>query len=197
MTSPSAYASSNDSSHQLDCPRLAEQPRKPLRAAGAGQHTEHHFGQPDPAGVFPGNSDVGGERHLESTADRVPVQRRDDELRRVLEPEQRLVRVQAEVVLELGIRLLEHSDVGAGAEELLTRPAEHDDVDRRVHARGEDGRVDLEHHLVGIGVRRRIVQLDRRDAIRDADAYLLKRHDTSRPAIRVSPLPYASVLTYS
>ncbi len=40
--------------------------------------------------------------------DRVAVERRDHELRRLLEPRQRLVRVQAEVVLELGIRVLEH-----------------------------------------------------------------------------------------
>ena len=36
---------------------------------------------------------------------------------------------------------------------------------RRVHARGEHRRVDLLHHLVGVGVGRRIVQLDERDAV--------------------------------
>ena len=42
---------------------------------------------------------------------------------------QRLVRVQAEVVLELRVRVLEHPDVRAGAEELVARAAQDDHVD--------------------------------------------------------------------
>jgi hypothetical protein len=52
----------------------------------------------------------------------VTVERRDHQLGRLLEPHERLVGVQAEVVLELGIGLLEHPDVGAGAEELVPAP---------------------------------------------------------------------------
>ena len=87
--------------HQLHRARLADEARQPLRAAGAGQHAERDLGQADLAAVLPRDAEVGGHRDLEAAADGVAVQRRDDELRRLLEPVQRLVRVQAEVVLEV------------------------------------------------------------------------------------------------
>ena len=47
-------------------------------------------------------------------------------------------------------------------------PRQHDDVDVVVEARLEDGLVELAHHLVGVGVRGRIGQLDHRHAFLDA-----------------------------
>ena len=126
--------------HQLHRARLADEAREPLRAARAGQHAERDLGQADLAAVLPRDAEVRGHRHLEAAADGVAVQRGDHELRRLLEAVERLVGVQAEVVLELGIGVLEHADRRAGAEELLARAGEHDDVDGRVHARVEDRR---------------------------------------------------------
>jgi hypothetical protein len=56
--------------------------------------------------------------------------------------------MKAEVVLPFRVGFGEHGDVGARAEELLTRPADHDDMDAAVHARIKDGGVDVPHHLV-------------------------------------------------
>src|SRR5262245_43458119 len=105
-----------------------------------------------------------------------PVQRGNDELRRLREAVERLVRVKAEVVLELRIGLFEHADVGARAEEFVARAAQHDHVHRAIHPRVEHGRVDLAHHLVGVGVRGRIVQLDCRDTLRGSVANLAVTH---------------------
>ena len=111
--------------HQLHRLGLAHQPRQPLRAAGAGQDAERHLGQANLPGAGAGDAQVGGHRHFEPAADAVPVQRRDHQLRRLLEPVQRLVGVQAEVVLERRIGVLQHADVRPGAEEPLPRPDEH------------------------------------------------------------------------
>src|SRR6185503_8779724 len=51
------------------------------------------------------------------------------------------------------------------AEELGPRAGEHDDVNGLVQARLQDGRVQLEHHLVAVRVRRRIVEGENRDAV--------------------------------
>jgi hypothetical protein len=114
----------------------------------------------------------GRERDLEAAADRVPVQRCEHELRRLLEAAERLVRVQAEVVLEARSDLAEHPDVRSGAEELVAGAGQHDDVDRVVEARGEDRVVELQHHRVRVAVRRRGVrQRQRRDAALDRHAH--------------------------
>ena len=44
-------------------------------------------------------------------------------------------------------------------------PQMHDDVDGLVHPRLEDRLVEIAHHLVGVGVGRRIVQRQDRDAV--------------------------------
>jgi hypothetical protein len=86
-------------------PRVADQPRQPLRAAGARQHAERDLRQPDLAGAAPRDAQVRRHRDLQAAAHRVAVQRRDHQLRRVLQPQQRLVGVQAEVVLPGRVRL--------------------------------------------------------------------------------------------
>ena len=77
------------------------------------------------------DAQVAGHRHLEPAADAVAVDGRDHQLRRLLEPIERLVRVQAEVVLERRLRRRQHLDVGAGAEELVAVAAHHEHVRRR------------------------------------------------------------------
>ena len=121
-------------------------------------------GSPTLPAPFERDADVGSHGDLESAADGVAVQRGDDELRRLLEAVQRLVRMQAEVVLELRRDLGKHLDVRAGGEELVAGAAEHDDVDVVVHTRIQDARIELLVHFVGVGVGRGVVQLEDRDA---------------------------------
>ena len=139
---------------------LAHQARQALRSAGAGQHAEIHFGQSDLARILARDADVGRHRDLQSAAHAVPVQRGDHQLGRVLQAQQRLVRVQAEVVLEGRIDAGQHLDVRAGGEELVARARQHDHVDVVVHARRQDRIVQLPVHLVGVGVGGRIEHLD-------------------------------------
>jgi acyl carrier protein len=94
----------------------------------------------------------------------VAVDRGDDELRRVLEAQEGLVGVQAEVVLEGRIDLAEHPDVGARAEELLAVARDDDRLHVVVEPRLEDRLVELAHHLVRVRVHRRIRESQRRDA---------------------------------
>jgi hypothetical protein len=124
------------------------------------------------------DAQVGRHGDLEAAADGVAVERGDHQLRRLLEAVQRLVGVQAEVVLEGRVRRLEHVDVGAGAEELLARAGEHDHVHVVVEARLEDRRVELAHHLVGVGVGRRVVEGQVGDPLAD-----LVVHQRENPAI--------------
>jgi hypothetical protein len=128
-------------------------------------HAELHFREADPAGVLLRHANVRRQGDLEPPADAVTVQRGNHELRRLLEPVHRLVGVQAEAVFPLGLGLREHRDVRPGAEELLARATDDDDVHGRVHARGKDRIVDLAHHLVRVGVRRRVAQLDLSDPV--------------------------------
>ncbi len=87
----------------------------------------------------------------------------------MLEPVQRLVGVQAEAeeILEPRRHLVEHVDVGPGREELLPLAPQDDDVYVVIHARVQDRVVELTIHLVGVRVRRRVVQLDDRQAVLD------------------------------
>ena len=133
---------------------LSDDARQALGAAGAGQHAEGDLGQADLDRPLARDAQVARERDLEAAAHGVAVERGDDELRRLLEAQQRLVGVEAEVVLERLVRLFEHVDVGAGAEELLAVAGDDEDVDVVVEARLEDGGVELLHHLVGVGVAR-------------------------------------------
>ena len=120
-------------------------------------------GKPDLAGILARDADVGRHRDLQAAADAVAVERGDHELRRLLEPLERLVGVQAEHVLELGRNLVEHADVRAGREELLALAGEHDDLDVLIEPRIQDRVVELAHHLVRVRVGRRIVHLDEAD----------------------------------
>ena len=159
--------------HEFDRGALVDQARQPLGAAGARQDAERDLGEPDLAGALAGDAEIGRHRDLEATADRVAVERRDDELGRVLEPVEGLVRVEAEVVLEDRVDGLQHVDVGARAEELLARAAQHEDVHVLVESRLENGVVEVAHHLVGVGVRGRIDERDPGHAVLHAVVHQL------------------------
>ena len=90
----------------------------------------------------------------------MPIQRGDDQLRRLLEPQQRLIRVQTEEVFELRRHLGQHLDVRAGGEKLLARAAQQDDVHFVIHPSLQDAFVQLAIHFVGVCVRRGIVQFE-------------------------------------
>src|SRR5881296_2321041 len=77
-----------------------------------------------------------------------------------LEAVEGLIRMQAEEVLIAGGDAVQVRDVRPCREELVAVPAQHDDVDVVVEARLQDRLVQLAHHLVGVGVRGRIVQLE-------------------------------------
>ena len=119
-------------------------------------------GKPDLAGILARDAQVGRHRDFQAAADAMPVQRRDHELGRLLQARERLVGVQAEHILELRRHLVEHADVRAGRKELLALAGEHDDFDVVIETRIENRFVELAHHLVRVGVRRRIVHLDER-----------------------------------
>ncbi len=89
--------------HQFDGLALAHQARQALRAAGAGQHAEVHFRQADLARIFARDAQVGSHGDLEASADAVAVDGGDHQLRRVLQPQQHFVGMQAEVILECRI----------------------------------------------------------------------------------------------
>ncbi len=70
--------------------------------------------------------------------------------------------MQAEVILEGGIDGREHLDVCAGREKLVACAGQDDDVDVVLHARAENGGIELLIHLVGVGVRGGIAHFDDR-----------------------------------
>ena len=91
------------------------------------------------------------------------VERGNRELRCLLEPVQRFIRVQAEEILEPRRDLVEHPNVRARGEELVALAADDDHMDAVVETRLQDRIIQLPHHFVGVGIRRRIVELDDRE----------------------------------
>ncbi len=125
-------------------------------------------GSPILPGILTRDADVGSHGNFQSAAHAVTVQRRNHQFGSVLQPQQGFVGVQTEVVLEGGIDAGQHLDIGAGGKKLVARAGEHDHVHVVVHARFENRLVQLPVHLVGVGIRRRIGQLDDGHAAIDA-----------------------------
>ena len=73
--------------------------------------------------------------------------------------------METEEVFEARGDLVQHPDVGAGGEELLAVPPDHDDVRFFGHPGVEDRLVQLAHHFVGVGVGRWVVERDDRETI--------------------------------
>src|SRR5882724_1736680 len=153
--------------HEVDGQVLAHPAGQALGAAGAGEDAQVDLGQADLAGVALGDEQVRGHGDLQPAAHGVPFERRDDQLGGLLQAVQGLVGVEAEVVLEVGVRSLQHVDVGPGAEELLPLAVQHQHIDVLVEAGLQNGRVELAHHLVGIGIGGWVVQGDVGDSVLD------------------------------
>src|SRR5581483_7230896 len=120
--------------HQLDGFTLPHQPRQSLRAASPGKDAEIHFGQADLSRIFARDAKVSGHGDLETSTNAVAVDRGDHQLWRVFEPQERLVRVQAKVVLERRIDGRQHLDIRARREELVAIACQHHHVDVVIHA---------------------------------------------------------------
>ena len=144
--------------------RGAAQARQPLRAAGAGNDAEQHFGLAD-LGAGDGDAVVAGHRELETAAERVAVNRRDERLADVLDVRQ--ARVHGPRPLErllARLQLLEDVDVGAGDERRAG--ADQDDrVGGGIVARALDGVADAFRNARAERVDGRVVDGDDGDAI--------------------------------
>ena len=92
------------------------------------------------------------------------VDGRDHQLGRVLQAKQRLIRVQAKIILERRIDAGQHLDVRPGGKELIPRSRQHDHVRVIVHTRFKNRLIELAVHLIGVGVGRRIGHFDHRHA---------------------------------
>jgi hypothetical protein len=117
---------------------------------------------------FFGDADVAGQGDFQTATDGMAIEGRDDQFGSLLETAERFVGVEAEIVFELRVGLGEHGDAGARGEKLFASAADDDDVDGLVHAGLEDGRIELLHHVVGIGVGGWVVHFKDGDAVFDA-----------------------------
>src|SRR4051812_46077182 len=91
------------------------------------------------------------------------VDGRNYELGRVLQAQQRFVRVQAEIVLKSRIHAGQHADVCARAEE-VSCAGEYDHMHAVVHAGRKNSLVQLPVHLIAVSIGRRITQFNDSDS---------------------------------
>src|SRR5271170_4632855 len=103
---------------------------------------------------------IASESDLQASAEAMAVDGRNDELRRVLEPQQRLVGVKPEIIRKARVRLFEHVDVHAGAKVPIAVPGQDDDMHVVVEPGFQDAGVELFERLVRVSVERRIGQRD-------------------------------------
>ena len=92
----------------------------------------------------------------------------NDQLRRVFHPHQRLVAVQTEEISELRGRRQQHLDVRARAEEFIAGAADDYDMNVFIEPSFENRIIQIAHHFVCVGVRRRVVQFNDRNAVLSA-----------------------------
>ena len=111
----------DDHLHGLGRPDHA---RQPLGAAGARQQAELHLGQAE-VGVLGRDAEMAAQRGLETAAERIAVDRRDDRPRRVFQ------RVENFMQARRLRRLAELADVGAG-DEAAAGAGQHDGLDAGV-----------------------------------------------------------------
>src|SRR5229473_2079585 len=162
----------------VDDPRI---PRVQRRERRAGQQPERDLGQADLVCPLGRDAEVAAERDLETAAEAVAVDRRDDDLGGALEFAHGLVRAQDEGVLHIEVALREDRDVGAGGEELLGGAAHHDRLDGRVGLRRLDRRVELVQERPVIRVGRGPIEHDVADRVLLFEPY---RHPNDLPRVR-------------
>src|SRR2546428_1714778 len=174
--------------HEIDRPRLPDEPREPLRAARPWKDAEGDLGEPDL--VLPlrvrtprHEAQVAREGDLEPASNAVPVQRGDEELRGLLELVERLLAVQAEhrLVVRRGAR--EDIDVGARGPHPVELAREHGDDNAVVEAHVLDDGVEVPHQVEVVRVRLRLVQPRDRDAVLLLELDVLQLHGLS-PGLR-------------
>ncbi len=121
-------------------------------------------GQPEPVLALRAEAQVAGERHLETAAERVAADLRDEDLGDRRDRAEHLVRPAHHVHVRVGRVRHEGLDVGAGREEAIEAAAHDDDLDVVVAGGLVNGRAELldERHVVGVGGRVR--QRDEADA---------------------------------
>jgi hypothetical protein len=163
--------------HEFQGARAADGAGKTLRATGAGKDAKIHFGQTNLAAFLFGDANVAGEGDFEAAADGMAIESGDDELGRLFEAAEGFIGVEAEIVFELGIGFRQHRDAGPSGEEFFASAADDDDVGAFVHAGLENGRIELEHHVVGVSVRRGVIEFKNSDAVFDAVLYEFFRCD--------------------
>src|SRR3989442_3174622 len=146
--------------HEVERLLLADEARQPLRAAGPRQQSERHLWEADAVLTVGRDPEVAAQRDLETAAQAMPVDRRDNDLRRSLELAHDLVGLQHEEVLLFGVALGEPRDVGTRGEELLGGAAQQDRLALRVPARGVDRGIELVEESLVVGVRRRAIERD-------------------------------------
>ena len=91
------------------------------------------------------------------------------QLRRLLQAIQCFIRMQTEIVFELRRDIAEHCDISAGTEKLFAAAGNHNHLYAFIHPRRENSGIQLLHHLVRIGIRRRIIEGQKRNAVDDAE----------------------------
>ena len=94
----------------------------------------------------------------------MPVEGSNHQFRRVLQTQQHFVGMKTKIVLEGWIDAVQHLDIRACREEFVARSREQDHVHIIVHARLENGVIQLPVHLVGVSVRRWIIHLNNSNA---------------------------------
>ena len=158
----------------------ADEPRHPLRTAGAGQDAERHFRQAEPrAGRR--QPHVAGQRHLHPAAGRHTVDGGDHRLRRRLD----LVQDRGQGGRPRGRRRAELPDVGAAAE----HPVRTGDDDRRDHVVGQrlgDTRAQRGAHGEAQAVDGRIAQTEQRHVV-----VAFERDGTGHALPSCAPAPVA------
>ena len=143
--------------HHVERGLHADQTRRALRAAGAGQQAQQHLGQAE-LRVGGGQAVVRGHGHFESAAERSAPDGGDHRLGRCLDR-----------VAHLGQagrhrRLAKFTDVGT-AEEERARAQQQDGLHRVVGLRSGDGFGQAPSHVDPQGVDRRVVDGHQQDAI--------------------------------
>src|SRR5882672_865677 len=71
--------------HQAKRLLAPDEPREPLRSAGAGEQAERDLGETDLVRALSGDAEVAAQRDLEAATQAMAVDRGDDDLRRALE----------------------------------------------------------------------------------------------------------------
>ena len=157
--------------HQVDRAALANEPRQPLRTAGAREYAQCDLRQTDSPRPVGGDAEVRRHRDLEAASHTVTVDRGDEELWGALHLVQNLLAVQAEHGLVVRRRRREQVDVRARGPDSVELRGDDAHVNVVIESHVIDHRVQVAHQVRVVGVRLRLVQPCDRDPV-----FLLQRN---------------------